>query len=49
MKNNIIIKLTGNDLFYYWLQGIKNKIVEVAKDADDKTKKELKKIIKLMN
>jgi predicted nucleotide-binding protein (sugar kinase/HSP70/actin superfamily) len=51
MKENIItIKLTGNDLFYHWLKGIKEKLVSASKEKDIKElKKELKKVINLFD
>lgn len=51
MKEKLItIKLTGNDLFYHWLKGIKVKLEEVLIEKDIKElKKELKKVVKLFN
>ena len=51
MKNKLItIKLTGNDLFYYWLRGIKAKLGGVLLEKDIKElKKELRKVVKLLD
>jgi len=46
---NITIKLTGHDLFFCWLKGIKSQLKSVLLIVDqEKQKKELRKIIKLL-
>jgi len=48
-ENTITIKLTGNNLVYLWLQGIKRKLEAVLAETNSKkTAKDLKEIIKLL-